>query len=486
MEKQGLKIGWAQVDITPKEKVLVSGQFHARVSEGVRDPITATALALEGTDQAVMVSCDLVTISNELQESVRTAIKQRAPGLEAKKVFLNATHTHTAPEPRNNPLGVLMEGPGVSLKDLGVMNPADYVAWAAEKIAEAVVKAWGSREEGSFSYGLGQAVVGHNRRWTNTEGISTMYGNTNDPKFSHIEGYEDHSVNLLYTWDKNYRLTGVVINLACPSQESESEFTLSADFWYETRVQIRKQLGDYLFVLPQCSPAGDQSPHHIFRKAAEERMLRLAGRDSRQEIAMRITHAVETVLPLAEKEKYREGCFSHLVETVELPLRKLSQAEVKESLAEARKLKEEYEKLKKELEENPDLKKNPRWYVKITYAYRRAAWFENVANRYQQQQIGQLQPYEIHVIRLGDIAIATNPFEYFLDYGIRIQARSPAVQNFLIQLVGSGTYVPTLRAVAGKGYGAVSASNHIGPEGGALLVEKTLELLYSLWKKQPD
>ena len=36
--------------------------------------------------------------------------------------------------------------------------------------------------------------------------------------------------------------------------------------------------------------------------------------------------------------------------------------------------------------------------------------------------------------KLRDVAIATNPFELFLDYGVQIEARSPAVQTFLIQL----------------------------------------------------
>ena len=36
-------IGWSSVDITPKSSVFLNGQYAARVSEGVMDPITATA-----------------------------------------------------------------------------------------------------------------------------------------------------------------------------------------------------------------------------------------------------------------------------------------------------------------------------------------------------------------------------------------------------------------------------------------------------------
>jgi hypothetical protein len=49
------------------------------------------------------------------------------------------------------------------------------------------------------------------------------------------------------------------------------------------------------------------------------------------------------------------------------------------------------------------------------------------------------------------VAIATDDFELFTDFGIRIKARSRALQTFLIQLAGPGTYVPTERAARGGG-----------------------------------
>ena len=44
---------------------------------------------------------------------------------------------------------------------------------------------------------------------------------------------------------------------------------------------------------------------------------------------------------------------------------------------------------------------------------------------------------------------ATNPFELFLDYGMRIKGRSPALQTFVLQLTTPWCgYLPTERAVA--------------------------------------
>jgi hypothetical protein len=80
--------------------------------------------------------------------------------------------------------------------------------------------------------------------------------------------------------------------------------------------------------------------------------------------------------------------------------------------------------------------------------------------------------------------MATNPFEMYLDYGTRIKARSPATQTFVVQLAGSGTYLPTRRSIEGGAYGAVPGSTLIGPEGGQELVEHTLELINTLWMEE--
>lgn len=81
------------------------------------------------------------------------------------------------------------------------------------------------------------------------------------------------------------------------------------------------------------------------------------------------------------------------------------------------------------------------------------------------------------------MVIASNPFEYYLDYGIQIKARSPATQTFLVQLAGAGSYVPSQRSVEGGGYGSVPASNDFGVEAGEILREETLGAIDSLFPK---
>ena len=104
--------------------------------------------------------------------------------------------------------------------------------------------------------------------------------------------------------------------------------------------------------------------------------------------------------------------------------------------------------------------------------------------RYELQKTVDVFPVEVHVIRFGDIAIATNPFELFLDYGNQIRARSKAKQTFLIQLAGGACgYLPTEKAEKGGHYSAYVSGGYTGHVGGNLLVRETLDRINKKFSK---
>jgi hypothetical protein len=501
-----LKIGWAEVDITPSRPVLIAGQFHARVSEGVLDPITATVLAMESTQDGesknvIMISCDLVSISDGIRGGanlwgrIRDMVKERIPEIDPTDVMVNATHSHAAPLVSST--SEIKEVYGVSLEQMAAnadaMPPAEYIEFAAERIADAVDEAWAKREVAGISYGLSHAVVGHNRLQAKYSQKSVMYGNTNDPDFSHIEGHEDHSLNLLYTWNEEGNLTGLIINIAAPSQVSEHLYQLSADFWHDTKLQLRSELGDQIYVLAQASAAGDQSPHVMIGGKAEERMQKIldldtdgTGRGSlgrRKQIALRISDAVTSILPAMRENIEWAPVVDHRQQIVQLSRRLLNEQDLQDAQKEAEEWESRYQSMLDAITQNPDITKKPRWYTDITISYSRMQRGKVVKERYDLEQTSPKMPIEVHVVRIGDVAIATNPFELYLDYGMQMKARSPAVQTFVVQLTGSGSYLPTARSIAGGAYGAVPASTLIGPEGGRELVEETLNMINSLWLK---
>ena len=427
-EKVPLYAGWATTDLTPPRPVALVGQMRLRVSKGVDDPLTATVLALEtrsesgkGVEQAVMISCDLCNIRQSTQERLRKLVAARLDDFDVTKLVIGATHTHTAPQQEDNSFHGLY---GVS-KVEGAMTASQYGTFLTDRLADAVVKAWQQRKPAGMSWALGQAVVGHNRRAVYFDGRAAMYGNTNQEGFRSIEGYEDHGLPLLFFFDQDGKLTGIVINVACPSQETEGMSTMSADFWHEVRQEIWKRYSKDVAVFAQCSAAGDVSPHLLFRKRAEQVMLERMGVSRRQEIALRIANAVDRVFPSAKQAVQTRVAFQHTVARIDLPTK-----------------------------EPP------------------AAPF---------YRCDSVSPMEFHVLRLGDVAMATNPFELYLDYGLRIKARSKAVLTFVVQLSG-GTcgYLPTAKAVQGGSYSAVKYV--VGPEGGQVLVDETVKRINALWE----
>lgn len=459
-----LLVGVATTDITPEKPAPLSGQFQLRISTGVETPLTANVVAIESRDGdqsldlAVIVSCDVIGIPTEVLELVREKVKEQLPDLDRSKIFLAGTHTHTGPE--------LRTGHWV-LPSEGVMSAEAYQQFFAQQVADAIAKAWQNREPGSATWGLSHAVVAYNRRAVYADGSATMYGQTNRPDFRGLEGYEDHDIGVLFFWNRSNKLIAVAVNVSCPSQEVESRRAFHADFWHPVREALRQRYGEDLCVLGLIGAAGDQSPHLMVRKAAEERMRRLRGFDRLDEIARRIVEAIDDAYSAVKEDRHTDAPVIHKVETVHLPMRLVTQAEYAEA-------KDGCEAAAAKIEKDPEA---------ADREYRRLKWYQATVDRFQRQKTEPkpVLEMELHVVRIGDAAVCTNQFELFTDYGIQMKGRSKAEQTFVVQLVGPGTYLPTARAVRGGHYSAIVHSSHVGPEGGQVLVDKTVELINSMW-----
>ncbi len=478
--KEQIQIGWASRDVTPRGKVVIAGQFYPRVSDQVKDPLSATALAISNSSDAfIFVSCDVSTNYVPVIDEARTRIRSKEPDFPIEKVIINATHTHTGPSIRDG------KNYKLSKSELeGLQTAAENRELLINGIVGAVLESWENRKPGKVAWGFGCAVVGHNRRvvYLNDfeeehqgspgkviEKNARLYGNTDVPDFSHIEGYEDHYVNFLFTYDENEKLTGSVINLASPSQETERGNMLSADFWHEVRVLLREKYGDDLFVLPQCAAGGDQVSRPLLNRRAEERMRQLRGVDSRQIIAEKIVAAFDDSFSWASEDMRSKAVLLHTVREINLSRRMPTEEEYHKNL-----------KWIKEYEAMPKLGATQQRFLRRC---------QLAVERYEKMKQGHdlFLPMELHVIRLGDIAFATNSFELFLDFGVRIQEQSPAIQTFILQLAGKGyerggSYLATKRAEAGGGYGATVYCNQVGSKGGRELVEASVNELNKLWE----
>ncbi len=449
-----LFVGTAVVDITHSQPIALQGQMHTRISTAIDTPLEASVVALESRDgatsldQAIMVSCDVCYFPVDIITRVRQRVGQLAPDVDVQKLFLSATHTHTGP---------VFEDGMYQLPDEGVLLPSEYAAFFVERVADAAASAWRDRAPGAVGWGLGHAVIGQNRRAVYADGTAVMYGRTDVENFRGIEGYEDHAVETLFFWDREAKLVATAVNLACTTQEVEGRSTVNADFAHPVRVALRERHGQDLAVLIWIGAAGDQSPHLMFRQRAEDRMRELRKLSRTDEIARRLVAGVEEAWDGAQQDVHTDVTLIHKVDVLHLPVRQVTEKELAEAKAQV-----------EALSQDPTQQ-------------RIMLWQQEVIDRYQNQQPDATQETEIHVLRLGDIAICTNPFELFLDFGVQMQSRSKALQTFVVELVGGIGYVATERAVRGGGYSAIVQSNVVGPEGGQMLTDRTVELINSLW-----
>jgi hypothetical protein len=424
-----LRVGWAQTEITPPRPASIVGFHGKRISTGVRDPLKATVLALESVRpdgqsvaQAILVSCDLLWIRQDTQHAVAEAIGDRLENFDLDKLVLNATHTHQGPATESEVYGAW--DVSSEERDRGVMTGEQYRAFFAERVAQAVIQAWQQRRSGGTSWALDQAVVGFNRRFVYSDGTAKMLGAVNTPEFDCIEGVEDHGLGLLFFWNEDRELTGIVVNVASPAQSEQGGSLISADFWHDVREEMASRYGADVFVLAQCGAAGDIYPQGMFRHRAELAMAKRKGITWRREIGRRIADGVDRVFSVAESSIDMTPDFQHRVVRADIP------------------------------EADPA---RPPFYT-----------------------CDPVKPVVLHVIRLGEAAVITSPFELFTDYGIRIQARSEAVLTLVVQLARHHSgYLPTARAVAGGGYSADKFV--VGPEGATVFVEESVAAINALW-----
>lgn len=496
-------IGWAEESLVPDKKVNLYGQFFERISQYVESEITATAMALEvDGDYAIMVSADIINLNEVQFDYVRQKVAKLNSEIDVRKIMVAATHTHTSigmGMPNNQKGGAgfarakdilnefLPEGKSYVDKvtaDDSVITPKEALEFGTERIAKAIVDAWNNRKEALYTNEFGRAAVGMCRRVTYDDGSAQMWGDTNTANFVALEGGNDSGIELIYTFDTNKKLTGVVANIACPAQILEQRSFISADFWGRAKAIVREKLGKDVYLLGLCGAGGDQCPRDLIRwvepetpiddpnvnrpnvieHKADPSMYDVSGCNrAGKRIANEIVSVFEEITDLKD-----EAVFYHKVIDMDLPLRKATIAEYENAIRE----------IKYYIEDHKDQDK---------FTFEDSARLHVHAGtiiRYREQQFKEIHPIETHVIRFGDVAFSTNPFELFLDFGNRIKARSAAQQTFIVQLCcGSSGYLPTKKAEEGGHYSAYISSGKIGHEGGDLFTRETIKEINKMFDK---
>lgn len=199
-------VGGAKVDITPELPIRLAG-YQSRLAEATRveAPLSARALAI-GSDAdgpVVLVTADVIAVSETMSDAVAAAVRAKHPGLTRERIAVCATHQHTGP-------AIAGTIPFMFSRDLPAEENARIERYAArlqEKLIEVALAALADRRPARLAWAQGTAEFAVNRRLI-VDGKHTGYKATPG-------GPVDHALPVLRAVDAQGAVRAVLVNYAC-------------------------------------------------------------------------------------------------------------------------------------------------------------------------------------------------------------------------------------------------------------------------------
>jgi len=428
-----LSAGFSKVSISPPIGAPLAG-FAARQGfcEGVHDDLFARALVVENNGKVVaFVSLDVLAVSSEFANSVRTRIEQRT-GIGRDAIMIASTHTHAGPVTVKtffNPEGTL---------------DADYMDSLAQAIEESVAEAWDKRFSARLGVGSGYVTgIGVNRRTPDKKPV-------------------DEEIGIIKVEDANGQTRAALINYAChPTVLGSNNLLATGDFPYFTIEKIEQAIGADGFAMFVNGTQGNISMGHSSELSAIGVITPGRTFERAAELGYKLAEAtLEALSGIQTKENCELGAASSLVNFPLKDFPKIEEAaqnfrEAEKELARVSQSEAATEVLMKA--------KSQLLYASITNFYARETAHLD----------GHLQ-VELQAFRIGDAVFLAVPAEVFVEIGLELKRRVTH-KTYIVGIAnGYIAYFPTESAYADGGYEVVSSK--IAPESESVFYQEALKL----------
>jgi len=451
------RAGASTSNITPFLGGDIIGDWGRPEATHVHDELHARCLVLDdGSTKLVFIVADLLGIKENVTNEAKRIIEEET-GIPASNVIISATHTHSAA----SAMGV-----GEKRRKWESDSFDEYQSFVIRRFADAVRIAVNNLEPARIGWGVGK-VPEHVfvRRWKLKEPVINPFGeydkvmmnpgvgNTNklepssevdpDVTFISVQSTEGRSIALYANYGLHY------VGGTPKGNISADYFAIFADRIQEL-LEADRQYPPFVGAMSngtsgnvnnidfgRTGPAIQREPYEKMKIVAE---------DVAREV-FRVHNKIEfhDWVPLAA-----------MSEELTLTMRKPTQEMIKR----AEKILNQPESVK------------PLHIREKTYAERILKNFNDV-------------PDKINVIlqtfRIGDLGVATSPFETFTDTGFEIKAKSPFKTTFVIELAnGYHGYLPTPEQHELGGYETWLGTNKVEKEASNKMVETWLRQFESM------
>jgi hypothetical protein len=462
-----IRVGVAEVDITPPRGFPMAGYYHERLATGIKDPLKARAIVFRGANtQAAIVVCDLTGIAVDLSTEVRRRAAAKT-GIPAAHIVVSATHSHTAPDYTRDLYTYL--GSGKSHR--GVTLP--YSARLIDGIVESIARAHAGAGPAVLEAGSAPQArpVSFNRRFVMKDGSVRTWMRLDQPDVVRAAGPIDPEIGMVLVRSGAMKQPVALLSNFALHLDTVGGKLWSADFPFYIEQAARKSLGKDVVSIFGTGCCGDINHVDPSRKERNKTdFIGLSLGKTIQDASSRLAAIEQPVLRVRRA-------------IVPLPLQRVSADQV----ARARPLILDARAGKKV--DFYELVSAYKWIVldhlRHKTPHAKAQDYIGWGLSHTWAGVGDHLPVEVHAIGLGEeVGIVCLPGEIFVDLGLAIKRASPFKTTLVIELSGckETMYVPTRAAYAGGSYEVTNSATE--PGSGEMLVEAAVRLLREIASAQ--
>ena len=396
-----LKAGVAIRDITPQQKILMSGypEPKERYALTAHDPLYSSAYYFDNGKEKMMFFCnDIINMTRDRCNELRMLVEKHC-GIPRQNVAVSCTHTHSGPVSGSD-IWKDFEAKGEMFPDNN-----DYIR---DLMLEAAKEAVATAFDAEIGYGIG--TCGKEKG---------MGGNRHNP-----DGLADPSVNVLGIKDKKGQLRGCIVNYSMhPTVLQAENFRISADFPCYIREYLNED-NPYLVFGFNMGSSGNQSTRY-FRKAQDF--------DEARRIGYLLAEEAKKVL---DGMTYTDDIVMKANSVPAMPpLKKIPS--LKDATATAEKAQADLDKLNAEKAPYPVVRSAECTLIGANFLTEMAASVERVGDL--ESILSDQLPLEVMAFRLGDCVFSCVSCENFVEVSKEVKDNSPFKYTFMSSLTNGCT-----------------------------------------------